>query len=109
MGASTYDAIYLAKYAIETAGTVNKTAVRDAIESSTMEQLLMMTQTGKIEFSTGLNYHEVQILTFVEQLHYDTQIGECRAKIVYPENLPVLGAFKQAQLVLPENYKPGSP
>jgi branched-chain amino acid transport system substrate-binding protein len=109
MGASTYDAFYLAKYAIEKAGTVDKAAIREAIESSSMEQLLMMTQTGKIEFSTGLNYHEVQIITFVEQLHYDEQLGECRAKIVYPEIVPVVGRLRQADLVLPKNYVPGNP
>lgn len=108
MGASTYDAFFIAKNAIESAGTVDKKAVRDAIESSDMNQLLMITQTGKIEFSTGLNYHEVQIETFMEQLHYNATIGECRDKIVYPATMPILGAFKQADYVLPTGYQAGS-
>ena len=109
MGASTYDAFYLAKYAIEAAGTVDKSEVRAAIESSRMDQKLMMTQTGKIEFSTGTDYHEVKILTFVEQLVYNATLGECRAKIVYPETVPVVGTLKQADLFLPDGYEPGSP
>jgi branched-chain amino acid transport system substrate-binding protein len=109
MGASTYDAFYIAKNAIEQAGTVDKAAVRDAIESSDMNQLLMITQTGKIEFSTGLNYHEVQIETFMEQLDYNATLSECRDKIVYPDTMPTLGAFKQADYVLPTGYQPGSP
>jgi branched-chain amino acid transport system substrate-binding protein len=86
MGASTYDAFYIAKNAIETAGTVDKAAVRQAIEQSQMDQKLMITQTGKIEFSTGTNYHEVQIETFMEQLHYNSSLHECRANNVYPRN-----------------------
>jgi branched-chain amino acid transport system substrate-binding protein len=103
MGASTYDAFYIAKDAIERAGTVNKTAVRDAIETTNMNQLLMMTQTGKITFSTSTNYHEVSISTFMEQMTYNADLGECRSKIVYPANL------KQTDFVLPPGYVPGSP
>jgi branched-chain amino acid transport system substrate-binding protein len=103
MGASTYDAFYIAKDAIERAGTVNKTAVRDAIETTNMNQLLMMTQTGKITFSTGTNYHEVSISTFMEQMTYNADLGECRSKIIYPANL------KQTDFVLPPGYVPGSP
>jgi branched-chain amino acid transport system substrate-binding protein len=103
MGASTYDAIYIAKDAIERAGTVNKTNVRDAIETCNLDQLLMMTETGKITFSTGTNYHEVSISTFMEQMTYKADLSECRTKIVYPTNL------KQADFVLPTGYVPGSP
>ncbi|HSV49391.1 MAG TPA: ABC transporter substrate-binding protein [Candidatus Acidoferrales bacterium] len=103
MGASTYDAFYIAKDAIERAGTLDKAAVRTAIENTNLDQLLMMTQTGKIQFSTGTNYHEVQITTFMEQMAYKTELSECRNKIIYPTNL------KQADFVLPPGYQPGSP
>jgi branched-chain amino acid transport system substrate-binding protein len=108
MGASTYDAFYIAKAAIEQAGTLNKTSVRAAIETSGLNQLLMMTQTGKIQFSTGTNYHEVQIVTFMEQLKYNATIGECRNKIIYPDS-STIGTLKQTNFVLPEGYQPGSP
>jgi branched-chain amino acid transport system substrate-binding protein len=109
MGASTYDAFFIAKDAIERAGTVDKAAVRNAIETSNLNQLLMMTQTGKIEFSTGTNYHEVQIVTFMEQLAYKSDLSECRNKIVYPDSTSVVGTLKQAEFVLPQGYQPGSP
>lgn len=109
MGASTYDAFYIAKDAIERAGTVDKAAVREAIETCNLNQLLMMTQTGKIEFSTGTNYHEVQIVTFMEQLTYKPDLSECRNKIVYPDTTSVVGTLKQAEFKLPDGYQPGSP
>ncbi len=108
MGASTYDAFYIAKDAVERAGTVDKAAVRDAIETTNMNQLLMMTQTGKIEFSTGTNYHEVQITTFMEQMNYKADLSECRTKIVYPDSAAVVGTLKQATFALPPGYVPGS-
>ena len=109
MGASTYDAIYIAKDAIERAGTVDKADVRDAIETCSLNQLLMMTQNGKIEFSTGTNYHEVQITTFMEQMTYKQDLSECRNKIVYPDSAAVVGTLKQADFKLPPGYQPGSP
>jgi branched-chain amino acid transport system substrate-binding protein len=109
MGADTYDAFYIAKAAIEDAGTVDKAAVRDAIESSSIAQLLILTETGKIEFSTGTNYHEIAPVTFIEQLVWNEAAGECRATIVYPEVAPGIDPFKQSDFVLPEGYTPGSP
>jgi branched-chain amino acid transport system substrate-binding protein len=109
MGASTYDAFYIAKDAIERAGTLDKAAVRDAIESCNLDQILMMTSTGKIQFSTSTNYHEVQITTFMEQMTYNAALSECRTKIIYPESAAVIGTLKQADFVLPEGYQPGSP
>jgi branched-chain amino acid transport system substrate-binding protein len=109
MGASTYDAFYIAKDAIERAGTVDKAEVRSAIETCNLNQLLMMTQTGKIEFSTGTNYHEVQVTTFMEQMTYKQDLGECRNKIVYPETAAIIGTLKQADFKLPAGYQPGSP
>lgn len=108
MGADTYDAFYIAKDAIERAGTVDKAAVRDAIESCAMEQMLIITETGKIEFSTGTNYHEIAPVTFVEQLIWNEDVDECRSVIVYPATAPGVGELKQADFVLPTLYEPGS-
>ncbi len=52
MGADTYDAFYIAKDAIERAGTLDKSAVKDAIEDCSLDQMLIITDNGKIEFST---------------------------------------------------------
>jgi branched-chain amino acid transport system substrate-binding protein len=109
MGADTYDAFYIAADAITRAGTVDKEAVRDAIESCSLDQMLIMTETGKIEFSTGTDYHEIAPVTFVEQLIYDTDVSECRSVIVYPASAEGVGTLKQADFVLPTAYEPGSP
>jgi branched-chain amino acid transport system substrate-binding protein len=108
MGADTYDAFYIAKDAIERAGTVDKAAVRAAIESCAMDQMLIITETGKIEFSTGTDYHEIAPVTFIEQLIWNEDVQECRSQIVYPATAPGVGTLKQADFVLPEAYEPGS-
>ena len=110
MGADTYDAIYLAKDAIERAGTLEKSAVRDAIESCSLDQMLIITDTSKIEFGTDTdNYHEIAPFTFVEQLFYNETLGECRPLVIWPETAPGVGVIKQTDFVFPENYEPGSP
>ena len=59
IGADTYDAFYIVKDAIERAGTVDKALVRQAIEDTNLNQMTILTTTGKIKFSTGTNYHEI--------------------------------------------------
>ncbi len=109
MGADTYDAFYIAKDAIERAGTLSKSAVRDAIETTDLPQMLIITESGRIEFSTEPDsYHEIAPFTFVEQLFYDESIGECRPQVIWPETAPGVGTIKQTDFVLPENYEPGS-
>ena len=109
MGADTYDAFYIAADAIERAGTVDKAAVRDAIESCAMDQKLIITETGKIQFSTGTDYHEIAPVTFIEQLVWNTDANECRSVIVYPATAEGVGTLKQQDFVLPIAYEPGSP
>jgi branched-chain amino acid transport system substrate-binding protein len=87
-GANVYDAFYIAKDAIERAGTINKAAVRQAIEETNIPQILTMTQTGKIRFSTGLDYHEISPIIFIEQLFWNTATSELSPSIVWPQ-LPV--------------------
>ena len=109
MGADTYDAFYIVKDAIERAGTLDKKAVRDALETTSMDQMLIMTDTGKIEFSVGEDYHEIAPFTFVEQLLWDENVGECRPVIVWPKTAPGVSNFSKADFVLPDGYEPGSP
>ncbi len=110
MGADTYDAFYIAKDAIERAGTLEKSAVKDAIESCNMDQMLIITETGKIEFGIDAdNYHEIAPFTFVEQLFYNATLEECRPMLIWPETAPIVGKIKQTDFVLPDNYEPGSP
>ena len=87
---------------------MDKAAVRDAIESCAMDQMLIITETGKIQFSTGTDYHEIAPVTFIEQLIWNEDVQECRSQIVYPATAPGVGNLKQADFVLPEGYEPGS-
>jgi branched-chain amino acid transport system substrate-binding protein len=105
MGADTYDAIYIAKDAIQRAGTVNKTDVRAAIENTNLNQMLIQTKTGKIEFSTGVNYHEIDPVTFIEQLKWDTTNSHLTSQIVWSP--PGSSNLKQTNFVLPTGYKAG--
>jgi branched-chain amino acid transport system substrate-binding protein len=105
MGADTYDAFFIAKAAIENAGTLDKAAVRSAIEHTSMDNMLVITQTGKIQFSTGVNYHEIDPVTFVEQLQWDSTLGQCTPKIVWPVSVPNVGTIQQAEFRLPTGYQ----
>jgi branched-chain amino acid transport system substrate-binding protein len=105
MGADTYDAFYIAKNAIESAGTVEKAAVRTAIENTDMPQMLIQTTTGKIQFSTGVNYHEISPVTFIEQLTWDTTTSQLKSQIVWAP--AGSSGLKQADFTLPTGYEPG--
>ena len=109
MGADTYDAFYIAKAAIENAGTVDKAAVRTAIEQINLNDMLIITQTGKIQFSTGINYHEIDPVTFIEQLQWNATLNQCTPAIVWPASVPEVGTIQQAQFVLPAGYPVASP
>ncbi len=105
MGADTYDAFYIAKNAIESAGTVDKAAVRQAIEDTNMNQMLIITQTGKIQFSTGINYHEISPVTFVEQLKWDATANKLTSQIVWDPTGH--SDLEQTSFTLPTGYQPG--
>jgi ABC-type branched-chain amino acid transport systems, periplasmic component len=108
-GAVTYDAFYIAKDAIERAGTVDKAAVRDALESTNMPQSFLLTKSGRIQFDPGVNYHEINALTFMEELTLDTHSSQLTAKIIWPATAPGISNFKQADFVLPDGYVAGHP
>jgi branched-chain amino acid transport system substrate-binding protein len=84
-GANVYDAFYIVKDAIERAGTIDKAAVRQAIEETNLPQMLTMTETGKIQFSTTLNYHEIAPVSFVEKLFWNIATSELKPLIVWPK------------------------
>jgi branched-chain amino acid transport system substrate-binding protein len=106
MGADTYDAFYIAKAAIEQAGTLDKAAVKTAIENTNLNQMLIMTQSGKIQFSPGVNYHEISPVTFVEQLKWDTTTNQLVSQIVWPASAGGIN-LKQADFTLPDGYVAG--
>jgi len=101
MGASTYEGVYIAKAAIEDAGTLNKTAVRDSLKTVRVPEMIEAMQNGTIQFSP--DFRESKFLLYMEQLIWDPAVNETRPKIVWPDNL------KEADFVLPSWYKPGSP
>ncbi len=105
MGADTYDALYIAKDAIQRAGTIDKAAVRTAIEKTNLNQMLIQTQTGKIQFSTGVNYHEIDPITFIEQLSWDASTSHLTSQIVWSP--PGSSNLKQVDFKLPTGYKAG--
>jgi branched-chain amino acid transport system substrate-binding protein len=101
MGASTYDGIYIAAQAVGNAGTTDKTAVRQALDTLSMPQIIEAMKGGTIAFSK--DYRESKFDLWMEQLAFNQTIGECRPNIVWPDNLKVV------DFVLPSWYKPGSP
>jgi branched-chain amino acid transport system substrate-binding protein len=103
MGADTYDAFYIAKDAIESAGTVEKSAVRTAIENTDLPQMLIQTTTGKIQFSTGVDYHEISPITFIEQLKWDSSTNHLTSQIVWAPSGS--SNLKQADFKLPTGYQ----
>jgi branched-chain amino acid transport system substrate-binding protein len=108
MGVDTYDAFYIAKAAYESAGTVDKVSVRQAIEDTKIDQRLILTATGKIQFSKGVNYHEIGPVTFMEQLKWNSQTNKLESQIIWPASVPGISNFKQADFTLPTGYQPGS-
>jgi branched-chain amino acid transport system substrate-binding protein len=107
MGADTYDAFYIAKDALGRAATVDHKGIRDAIESTNMNQMLILTQSGKIQFSKELNYHEISPITFIEQLTWDAATSTLKSQIVWAPQTNSGLNLKQADFTLPSGYQPG--
>jgi len=100
MGAATYEGTYIAAKAIENAGTLKKADILQALVDLRMPQLIEYMKDGTISFSK--DFRESQFDLWMEQLYYNSTIGETRPKIVWPDNLKV------TDFVLPDWYKPGS-
>ncbi len=100
MGSSTYEGVYIAKAAIESAGTLNKTAVRDSLRTIQVPEIVEAMDGGVITFSP--DFRESKFKLYMEQLIWDPAVSETRPKIVWPDSL------KETGFILPEWYKPGS-
>jgi len=106
MGADTYDAFYIAKAAIESAGTVDKAAVRTAIANTDLNQMLIMTQNCKIQFSSGVDWHQIKPITFIEQLAWNSTSNKLESQIVWAPT--TISNFTPTTFKLPAGYQAGS-
>jgi branched-chain amino acid transport system substrate-binding protein len=100
MGASTYDGVFIAAQAIGNAGTTDKTAVRNALASLKMPQVVEPMKDQTIAFSP--DFRESSFDLWMEQLAFNQTLGETRPSIVWPDNL------KTTEFVLPSWYTAGS-
>ena len=98
MGADTYDGIYLAASAIERAGSLDRTQVRDAIKQTNEQEMLILLEGGNITFD---EYNEISPIIFIEQMFWDEETEELKPVIVLPDSL------KEQDFVLPDNYEIG--
>ncbi len=106
MGADTYDAFYIAKAAIESAGTVDKPSVRTALETVSINDMNILTSNGKIQFSSGVNWHEIAANTFIEQLVWNSTSSKLESHIVWAPT--AINGVTPATFTLPQGYKAGS-
>jgi branched-chain amino acid transport system substrate-binding protein len=74
--------------------------VKQALSDLSMPQVIEAMKGGTISFTK--EFRESQFDLWMEQLAFDQTVGECRPKIVWPDNLKV------TEFVLPSWYKPGS-
>ena len=100
MGASTYDGVFIAAKAIGNAGTTDKATVKQALVDLQMPQIVEAMKNQTISFSP--DFRESSFDLWMEQLSYNTTIGEARPSIVWPDNL------KTTDFVLPSWYVAGS-
>jgi branched-chain amino acid transport system substrate-binding protein len=100
MGASTYEGVFIAAEAIKSAGSTDKAAVRQALITLKMPQVIEAMKDSTISFSP--DFRESTFDLWMEQLSMDQAAGETRPKIVWPDNL------KTTEFVLPSWYEAGS-
>ena len=100
MGATTYEGVYIAADAIESAGSLDKANVQESLGSMNMPEIIESMQGGTISFTDDA--HEAQFTLYMEQLYWDDSLQQLRPKIVWPANL------KEADFVIPDWYQPGS-
>ncbi len=98
MGADTYDGIYLVKSAIERAGTLDRTDVRDAIKQTNESEMLILMEGGNIAFD---EYNEISPKIFIEQMFWNAETEELTPVIILPDDL------KSQDFVLPDKYEIG--
>jgi branched-chain amino acid transport system substrate-binding protein len=100
MGASTYEGVFIAAKAIGNAGTTDKAAVKQALVTLKMPQVIEAMKDQTVSFSP--DFRESSFDLWMEQLSYNTTAGETRPSIVWPDNL------KTTDFVLPSWYTAGS-
>ncbi|MDD1675140.1 MAG: ABC transporter substrate-binding protein, partial [Methanomicrobiales archaeon] len=98
MGASTYEGVHIAARAIEGAGTLNTTSLRETLSTMKTPQIIEAMEGGNISFTP--DFRESQFSLYMVQLRWDENVGETRPKIVWPD------ALKETDFVLPEWYAP---
>ena len=79
-----YDAMFILKRAIEDAGSLDKTKVRDALKKLDMPRQTVPVEGGRIRFDAN---NEVRFGSVIAQLRYDPALGESRPKVVWPKEL----------------------
>jgi len=99
MGVATYEALFVGVQAVENAGTLDKDAVREALNEMEIPQMIEAMKNGKITFSD--DFRESKFDLYLAQLRWDQSAGETRPVIIWPDSL------KETDFVLPEWYKPG--
>jgi branched-chain amino acid transport system substrate-binding protein len=99
MGVANYEGVYIAADAAGNAGSLDKTALRNAIATLQMPQMVEAMNNQSISFSP--DYRESKFDLTMEQLRWNSTINETRPQIVWP------GDLKQADFVLPDWYVPG--
>ena len=99
MGVATYEAVFIGAQAVENAGTLNKDAVRDALNDLEIPQMIEVMKDGTIVFSD--DFRESKFDLYLAQLKWDQNAGETRPVIVWPDSL------KETDFVLPDWYTPG--
>jgi branched-chain amino acid transport system substrate-binding protein len=85
LGVSAYDAVYVAAKAIETAGSLDRARIIDALGKLEMPQLVLPVKGGKIRFDP--KYHEVEFFLFVQQMFWDDKVKELRPVIIWPSDI----------------------
>jgi branched-chain amino acid transport system substrate-binding protein len=99
MGVATYEAVFVGAQAVENAGTLDKPAVRDALNELEIPQMIEVMKGGTIAFSD--DFRESKFDLYMAQLMWDQNAGETRPVIVWPDSL------KESDFVFPDWYKPG--
>jgi len=99
MGAGTYEGVYIAVDAIERAGSLDKEAVKAALAETDLPEMIEAMVGGRITFTE--DFRESKFQLYMSQLIWDDSAGECRPKIVWPDQL------KEQDFQLPDWYEPG--
>ncbi|HVP94500.1 MAG TPA: ABC transporter substrate-binding protein [Methanoregulaceae archaeon] len=99
MGVATYEGVYIAADAAGTARSLDKPALRDALATLRMPQMVEAMNNQTISFSP--DFRESKFDLTMEQLRWNSTVNETRPQIVWPASL------KQADFVLPDWYVPG--